>query len=44
MKLGDDTDDNIIEDNISAQKPADCAVLVYTVRVIIIMYFISIIT
>lgn len=30
MKLGDETDDQVIEDMISAQRPSTCAFLVYT--------------
>ena len=32
MELGKDIEDSVIEDKISAQKPNQCAVLVYTVR------------
>ena len=35
MKLGDDTDDKIVEDKITAQKPEDYCTLVYTVSVLI---------
>ena len=35
MKLGDDTDDKIAEDKITAQKPEDYCTLVYTVSVLI---------
>ena len=31
MKLGDDTDDKIVEDKITAQKPEDYCTLAYTV-------------
>ena len=31
MKLGDDTDDKIVEDKITAQKPEDYCTLIYTV-------------
>ena len=31
MKLGDDTDDKIVEDKITAQKPEDHCTLIYTV-------------
>ena len=33
-KLGDDTDDKIVEDKITAQKPEDYCTLVYTVSVL----------
>ena len=32
MELGKDIEDSVIEDKISAQKPNQCALLVYTVR------------
>ena len=32
MQYGSDIDDKVIEDKISAQKPEDCATLIYTVR------------
>ena len=35
MKLGDDTDDKIVEDKITAQKPEDHCTLIYTVSVLI---------
>ena len=31
MKLGDSTDDKVVEDIISAQKPEDYCTLIYTV-------------
>ena len=31
MELGKDLDDSVIEDKIKAQKPEQCAVLIYTV-------------
>lgn len=31
MELGKDLEDSVIEDKIKAQKPEQCAVLVYTV-------------
>ena len=34
MKLGDDTDDKIVEDKITVQKPEDHCTLVYTVSVL----------
>ena len=34
MKLGDDTDDKIVEDKITAQKPEDHCTLIYTVSVL----------
>ena len=35
MKLGNDTDDKIVKDKITAQKPEDYCTLVYTVSVLI---------
>ena len=32
MELGKDIENSVIEDKISAQKPNQCALLVYTVR------------
>ena len=32
MELGKDIEDSVIEDKISAQKPNQCATLIYTVR------------
>ena len=31
MKLGKDMEDSVIEDKIKAQKPEQCALLIYTV-------------
>ena len=33
MELGKDMEDSVIEDKIKAQKPEQCAVLIYTVSV-----------
>ena len=30
--LGDDMDDQLVEDKIASQKPEDCVALIYTVR------------
>ena len=35
LKLGDDTDDKIVEDKITGQKPEDHCTLIYTVGVLI---------
>ena len=35
LKLGDDTDDKIVEDKITGQKPEDHCTLIYTVSVLI---------
>jgi hypothetical protein len=31
MELGEDIDDSVIEESINAQKPEQCAVIIYTV-------------
>ena len=38
MKLGDGTDDKVVEDIISAQKPEDYCTLIYTVCVVLSIY------
>ena len=35
LKLGDDTDDKIVEDKITGQKPEDHCTLIYTVGLLI---------
>lgn len=34
MKLGEGTDNSVVEDKISAQKPTECAYLIYTVCIV----------
>ena len=33
MKLGEDMDNSVIEEKIKAQKPEQCALLIYTVSI-----------
>ena len=33
MELGKDVDDSVIEEKIKAQRPEQCALVVYTVRI-----------
>jgi hypothetical protein len=33
MKLGEDVEDGAIEEKIAAQRPEQCALLIYTVRI-----------